>query len=101
LGVVGENNGGSSHANPTHPSSDIVLPPAQNRGQANVQPNKAASTNAPPWCSQCGEAGHKTAGSRKCDSCGKELFIDFAEPVDVNLVDIEQGLTYDVGGECE
>lgn len=41
------------------------------------------------------------AGCRKGDCQGKEFFIDSKEPVDVNLVDIEQGVTYDVGEECE
>lgn len=55
MGVVGRNNGGSSRRNPTTLNRNVVPLLAHNKGHANAQPNRAASTSAPARCFKCGE----------------------------------------------
>lgn len=88
---------GSRRANST-PLNFNVVPPTQNREnrwQANVQPNRATSTSASTQCFKCGEVGHSMTNCRKGDRYDNGLFVDKEKYVDNNLVDTEQGLTYD------
>lgn len=75
VGVVGGNNGGISHINPTPPHRNVVPLTAQIRGQAKAQTNRTASTSAPPCCFKCSEPRHRMVDCRKGDRCGKGLFL--------------------------
>lgn len=60
-----------------------------------MQPNRAAPTSASTQSFKCGEVGHRMTDCRKGDRYDNRLFVDKEEYVDNNLVDTEQGLTYD------
>jgi hypothetical protein len=78
-GVVGGNNNGSSHTNPEPPNHNTVPPPTwnwENRGQANTQPNRVASTSATPQSFKCCEVVHMIADCRKGDRYDKGLLTD-------------------------
>jgi hypothetical protein len=87
--------------NPTPLNRNDIPPPAQNRGQANAQPNWEGLTSAPPRCLKCGKSEHMMTNCRKGDCYCKGLFMEYEESADDALVDVERGLTNDAEKECE